>query len=443
MSRLLFTCWPYDGHVVGPLAIAAAARERGHEVAIYTGERARAGVERRGFEYFPFRRLDEERADRNMIKLETRDQGRGPGALQLLRTFRDWLVETIPDQVADIQPLIDEWRPDVVMSDMSMWGPLVILWEATPIPVAGYQTLMGPLIPGPEAPPWGLGMAPPRTRRDRAIQHAISSTSEFFGRGLRKRLNGLRAEHGLPPMGGTFNDFSARLPLYIVGSDAELDYNRQDLPPTVHYVGPCISLPPSDPETAAWLDRIPADRPWVHATEATLHYGDPFILRAAAQGLAGASVEAILTTGRQRDPESLDLGGPLAPNIHLTRWLSHSELMPRCAAMVTAGGTSTILSSLQAGVPLVVVPTNWDKPDNARRVVEAGVGVRLAPKKCTPDGVRAAVDAVLGDPSYRGNAQRVGERLARAPGPARAAELLEELARTGASSANRVPAWER
>jgi MGT family glycosyltransferase len=286
-------------------------------------------------------------------------------------------------------------------------------------------------------------MAPPRTRRDRAIQHAISSTSEFFGRGLRKRLNGLRAEHGLPPMGGTFNDFSARLPLYIVGSDAELDYNRQDLPPTVHYVGPCISLPPSDPETAAWLDRIPADRPWVHATEATLHYGDPFILRAAAQGLAGASVEAILTTGRQRDPESLDLGGPLAPNIHLTRWLSHSELMPRCAAMVTAGGTSTILSSLQAGVPLVVVPTNWDKPDNARRVVEAGVGVRLAPKKCTPDGVRAAVDAVLGDPSYRGNAQRVGERLARAPGPARAAELLEELARTGASSANRVPAWER
>src|SRR5205085_11634601 len=117
-------------------------------------------------------------------------------------------------------------------------------------------------------------------------------------------------------------------------------------------------LPPPDPETAAWLDRIPADRPWVHATEATLHYGDPFVLRAAAQGLAGAQVEAILTTGRQRDPETLDLGGPLASNVHLTRWLGHADLMPRCAAMVTAGGTSTILSSLRAGVPLVVVPTN-------------------------------------------------------------------------------------
>ena len=88
--------------------------------------------------------------------------------------------------------------------------------------------------------------------------------------------------------------------LIVVGSDAELDYERHDLPSTVHYVGPCIWLPPPDPETAAWLDRIPAVRPWVHATEATLHYGDPFVLRAAAQGLAGAQVEAVGGAERPR-----------------------------------------------------------------------------------------------------------------------------------------------
>ena len=113
MSRVLFTCWPYDGHVVGPLAIAAALRDRGHEVAIYTGERARAGVERQGSTTSRSASSTRSRADRNMVALETREQGRGPGALQLLRTFRDWLVETIPDQVADIQPIIEEWRPDV------------------------------------------------------------------------------------------------------------------------------------------------------------------------------------------------------------------------------------------------------------------------------------------------------------------------------------------
>ena len=442
MTRILFTCWPYDGHVVGPLAIAAAARERGDTVAVYTGERARPAVEREGFELFPFRQLDEERADRNMVALETRDQGRGPGALQLLRTFRDWLVETIPDQVADIRPLVEEWRPDVVVSDMSMWGPMVILWESVPVPVVGYQTLMGPLIPGPGAPPWGLGLAPPRTRRDRMVQGAISRTSELFGRGLRKRLDEFRAAHGLAPLGMTFNAFSARLPLYLVGSLAELDYDRRDLPPTVHYVGPCIWRAPADPETAAWLDRIPAERPWVHVTEATLHYGDPFILRAAAQGLGGAAMELIMTTGRQRDPAELDLG-PLAPNVHVTRWLSHHELMPRCSVMVTAGGTSTILSALRSGVPLVVVPTNWDKPDNARRVVEAGVGVRLAPKQCTPDGLRAAVEGVLREPKYAENARHIAGLIAASPGPPRAAELIEELVASGTGTGRAVPAGGR
>jgi MGT family glycosyltransferase len=419
------------------MLIAAEVRKRGHEVAIYTGETGRATVEQEAFELFTFRDVDEERAYENMRSLESREENKGlSGGRHLLRTFREWLVETIPNQVVDLQPVIDEWKPDVVMTDLSMWAPVVILWEATPIPVVGYQTLMGPLIPGPEAPPWGLGLAPPRTRRERAVQRAIAGTTELFGAGLRRRLDELRAANGLPPMGCTFNEFTGRLPLYLVGSLAELDYGRRDLPETVHYLGACIWRPKPDPETEAWLDAIPAERPWVHVTEATLHYGDPFILRAAAQGLADAPVEAILTTGRQRDPDALDLG-PLGPNIHLARWLSHAELMPRCAAMVTAGGTSTILSALQAGVPLVVVPTNWDKPDNARRVVEAGVGVKLAPKKCTPETLRAAVDEVLSDPSYRENARRIADLLAGAPGAPHAAELLEQLAE--ASSAESVP----
>jgi UDP:flavonoid glycosyltransferase YjiC (YdhE family) len=99
----------------------------------------------------------------------------------------------------------------------------------------------------------------------------------------------------------------------------------------------------------------------------------------------------------------------------------------------------TILPRCRQAFSLVVVPTNWDKPDNARRVVEAGVGVRLSPKKCTPEGLRAAVEELLGDPKYRANARRIADLLARSPGPPRAAELLEELARSGADSSRRSP----
>ena len=91
---------------------------------------------------------------------------------------------------------------------------------------------------------------------------------------------------------------------------------------------------------------------------------------------------------------------------------------------MTTGGAGTVMAALRAGVPLVVVPTTWDKPADAPRRVEAGVGVRLSPRRCTPERLRAAVDEVLGDPRYRANARHAAELLAAAPGPAGAAELI-------------------
>jgi UDP:flavonoid glycosyltransferase YjiC (YdhE family) len=88
-----------------------------------------------------------------------------------------------------------------------------------------------------------------------------------------------------------------------------------------------------------------------------------------------------------------------------------------------------VIAALKAGVPLLMVPTFWEKNDNAQRVVEAGVGIRLAPRHCTPERVRAAVMRLLEEPHFRENALAVARRLAEAPGPPRAAELLEQLAK--------------
>jgi UDP:flavonoid glycosyltransferase YjiC (YdhE family) len=86
-------------------------------------------------------------------------------------------------------------------------------------------------------------------------------------------------------------------------------------------------------------------------------------------------------------------------------------------------------------VPMVVVPTTWDKPDNARRVTYAGAGVRVPARRCTPERLRAAVRQVLDQPRYRAGAQRLAGLLAAAPGPPAAAHLLEELSAAGRSVA--------
>jgi MGT family glycosyltransferase len=425
-ARVVFTLWPFTGHLLPQLSIAVALRERGHDVAFYSGDAVRSTVEQEGFEFFGFERLDEERAFRNMRAIEaTGTHGRrGRG---LLRIFRDWLVETIPDQLADLDPLLGRWRPDVIATDLSLWGPIVVLHESQPVPVALSSTFMGPLIPGPDAPPWGFGLRPPRGSVTRAAARALTGLTELAGTGLRRRVDEIRGENGLAPLGESVNRYTARLPLYLVGNIPELDYRRHDLPFTVHYVGNCIWYPPAEQGTAEWLERIPTDRPWVHVTESTLAFGDPFLLRATAQGLAEESVEVIITTGRQRHPDILRADA-MPRNVHVTEWLPHGDLLPRCSAVVSVGGKATVLAAMEAGVPLVIVPTTWDKPDNARRVTEAGAGVRVPARRLTPDGVRQAVREVLRTPRYRDAARDMAARLAAAPGPAGAAELLEHLA---------------
>jgi MGT family glycosyltransferase len=443
--RVLFACWPFEGHLFPQLSIATALRDRGDRVAFYTGESAREAVESEGLPLFPFQRV--EGAWRRVHEREREVGGRRQSLRVQHQAFRQWLVESLPDQVEDLRSVIERWRPDVLVADAAMWGPILVLRETVPIPVALASPLIFALIPGPDAPPPGSSLAPPRTPHGRALAWAITRATDLAAQGLRRRLDQLRARYGLGPMGCSVNAFCGRLPLYLVASIPELDLNRRDLPRSVRYVGPCLWHPPEPADTTVWLDQLPGDRPWVHVTEGTSHFQDPFVLRAAACGLAGAPVETILTTGRRRDPQ--ELGFPAAANVHLRRWVSHDALLSRCGAVVTTGGPGTIMAALRVGVPLVVVPTTWDKPDNARRVAEAQVGVRLAPRRCTPEGLRAAVEQVLGDPRYRVNAQRVAERLAAAPGPSGAAELIEALTPVGgatpdvAAAGSGRPSYER
>ena len=427
MSRFLMSAWPFPGHVYPQIAVAQALRDAGHEVAFFTGPAMRDTIEGEGFELHPFRTIGEPWAP--IHRMERRLPSR-PGLLRTETTaLRRWLLHSIPAQVADLEPVIDDWRPDVIVSEPALLGPVVILGEKLELPVALQATFLGPLIPGPDAPPlFGFGLRPPRTRAGRALGGAACKALDLLSAGFRRRIDRLRAEHGLGPLGCTVNEHTARMPLYLVGSVPELDYGRADLPPTVHYVGRCTWQAPSDPATSAWLDRLPTGRRWVHVTEGTSAMGEPYLLRAAVEALAGLDVEVVMTTGRRGRQVEL---GSLPANVHVTEFVRHDDLLPRCAAMVAGGGAGAVIAGLSAGVPMAIAPVKWDQPDNARRVAEAGAGLSLNASRITPARLRAAVRLLLDDPRYAAAARRLSRQLAAAGGPRRAAELLARLAVTG------------
>ena len=267
---------------------------------------------------------------------------------------------------------------------------------------------MGPLIPGPDAPAFGFGLAPRPGPMGAGGRSALTRLTELAGRGLRGASTRSAPSRACRRSASSVNRYTARLPLYLVGNIHELDYGRRDLPLTVHYIGNASGTRRRRPRRRAALAGIRADRPWVHVADSTLASGEPRLLRAAVGGLADEPVEVLISTGGAPPPEELDLGA-LPANAHVARWYDHGELLPRCAALVTVGGKATILAAAEAGVPMVVVPTTWDKPDNARRVTHAGAGApaRAAlhagaparggpgggPRAAPPQGRAAARDA--------------------------------------------------
>src|SRR5262249_23130381 len=153
-----------------------------------------------------------------------------------------------------------------MITDPALWGPILTLWELTGIPVALLTQMIGSMIPGPDAPPWGPGLPPPRTLGTRLLSRVATLGVDIVAGGMRRHVDGIRARFGLPPMGCSINQFTGRLPLYLIPSVPELDYNRNDQPSNVHYVGPCIWTRQGDRGDLGWIKELSTDKPWIHAT---------------------------------------------------------------------------------------------------------------------------------------------------------------------------------
>jgi UDP:flavonoid glycosyltransferase YjiC (YdhE family) len=430
MARILFTVWPFAGCIHPQIAVARWLAARGHAIAFYSGETCRAVVEQQGFEFFPFQGALQRAVDEFVYS---------PDAIgvnwsrpwRLRPQIRRLFLDTVRAQVEDLEPL----ACDGIVTDPAFWSPFLILAESRRLPVAILSYACGCMLPGPDLPPVGPGLPVAKTGLGRLRNRVAGVALDWFLSDIRRGASALRQQFGLTPFRGPVIGLAERLPLYLVPSCPEFDYRRRDLPANVHYTGPLQWYPPQP--APAVLDELADDRPWVHVTEGTLHVRDPFLIRAAVSALADLPVRVILGAFDDRATKALPIGA-LPENMTIVKWVGHDHLLPRTAVMVTTAGGGTVMAGMQHGVPLVVVPTEWDKAENAQRVVEAGAGIRLRARACTPPRLRAAVREILANDSYRKNAQRIAASLAPLGGAARAAVLIEQMLPAGPPARDRM-----
>jgi UDP:flavonoid glycosyltransferase YjiC (YdhE family) len=109
---------------------------------------------------------------------------------------------------------------------------------------------------------------------------------------------------------------------------------------------------------------------------------DPY--RALLDAVDGLDVPVLLTTGAE-----LDLG-PVPANVTVEPWVPQPDALAKAKLVVCHGGSGTVLGTLAAGLPLVIMPLFADQIANAQRLAAIG-----AARVVTPGELR---DAILHPP---------------------------------------------
>lgn len=382
--RALFTTSPGAGHWHPLVPFAAALRAAGHEAAFATTRAACAAITALGFRCFPAgedETTEEMRRRREQMAARPGTDGAAWAWPNLFAGV--WAERRLPD----LSAVCRDWGPAVVVrEDLEFAGCIAAESLGLPhavVQVTAWRPRLRPLVVAP--------------------------------------LDHLRATVGLPP-----DPDLAMLDRYLLVCPVppSLQDPAAPLPRTAHAVRFVPFDRSGDEPLPAWVGHLP-DRPVVYATMGTGFNRVPGILEAILAGLRDEPIALILTVGRDRDPAAF---GPQPAHVHIERYVPQSLLFPSCDLVVNHGGSGTVMAALSHGLPMVIVPVSADQPDNARRCEQLGVARVIAPENRTPEAIRAAVRAVLGDPSYRANAERLREEMERLPGPEHAVGLLERLA---------------
>lgn len=383
--RILFTCVIGHGHFHPMVPLAHALEIAGHQVSFATDPSFCDYVRGVGFETHPAG-LDQREA---MARFAAATPGWADIAPQdrMPYQFPGLFAGTrVPPMLEDLGPIIDDWRPELLIHDsLEMAGAIA----AEAAGIAHVEHSFGILRPG--------------TVR-RAATEVLAPICE--GLGVRN-----------PGIGGTGGElyFDICPPAIQQPEIAELQ-NVQPLQPVGFDAAPDVVLP-------AWVAGLPP-RPTVYLTMGTIFNEQVDIFRTILDGLRHEPINVIVTVGGAGDPASL---GPQPDHVRVERYIPQSQLLPRCDLFISHAGSGAMLGALTAGVPMLAIPQGADQFMNAEAIARTGVGLRLMPSELEPIAVQYAVTQLIQDPRFAAAARQQQGAIAAMPAPGSVVPILESL----------------
>lgn len=380
--RVLFTTTPGPGHIHPMVPLATAFARGGHEVAWAVADEVCPKLRREGFEAFAAGRGDVTFAEFG----ERFPESRGLAGDELLQSMFAGFFGAIRAEamLEDLLPVARRWRPGLLINDQAeLAGPIAA--AALGIPNVTHAH----------------GGALPRRLLDAASEVAAPL---WRGQGLEPR-----------PFAGTYEH------LYLDIYPPSLQTADMRHIPAVQPLRP-VAFATRGEAAGEWRgeDR---GRPLVYVTFGTVFNRDTALIGTVVEALRELPVHVVVTLGTDRDVGAL---GDQPPNVEVADYIPQTELLPRCAAVVSHAGSGTFLAAIGHGLPQLLIPQGADQHLNAAAGAGSGACIAIQPADVTVERVRGAARRLLDDPVFRAAAAGVSEEIAAMPAPE---AVADELAR--------------
>ncbi|MDF2369646.1 MAG: glycosyltransferase [Rhizobiaceae bacterium] len=367
--RFLFSSLYGSGHLNPVLAYAKALQDRGHDVCICAPESVSGRLRKAGFLHIPGPVTPMEAIVAAYAGTEDLSENEKAKVI-ISRAFVNLHSRRA---LPSVQDAIKTWKPDLIIRDSCEFAALIAADEAG-IPHVRIAVLNCEMERN-----FGLHSADAldaiRQKIGLAADHGASVCAEHAFTAFPKSFGQARIADNAP------EPVRVRMP--------------NDAPPK--QVGP-----------AKWAPTHGKELIYVtFGTQSGTTDRERQMYRTALDAVADFPGRVLLTTGANMAVHPL---GPIPQNVCVEEFVPQAQVFPDAKAVVTHGGSGTVLGALAAGIPLVVTPMFSDQPNNARAVEAAGAG--LAMFDADVPSLRQAIKHVLANDSFRQGAAKVAAEMA-------------------------------
>lgn len=415
-KRIILNTFGSFGDIHPYMAIALELQRRGHVPVIATMPGYREKIEGAGLQFAPVRPDVELPREQNSGLVEKiMEPKTGPRFLT-----EELIFPAVRDSYADLSKVV-EGADLLVTHPAAPAGPLVarktgMPWVSTVLAPFSFYSSYDPPVP----PFWQW------TRKLSLLGPGVMG---FFLKTMKstykaKAITDFRDELGLSNTGNPMFE-GQHSPTLVLALFSELFGQRQpDWPSQTEITGFCfydgnhnVEIPI---EFKHFLDNGAPPIVFTLGSSAVWVARDFYEESIRAAKRLGR--RAVLLIGDERN-----LPRVLPEGIIALDYVPYEALLPRACAVVHHGGVGTTSHALRAGVPTLIVPFAFDQSDNAEHAHKVGTSRTLYRDKYLETRVADELHELLKRPSYARRAMEVGQRLKQENGPARAADLIEQV----------------